>query len=275
MSNYSRTPAVLISTIYLFGPMVVSSPTQAAVISKPPSYVTQSQLGKGGPEEQPYIIKKKYEGRAADVLTRALLPLDAYHSPFDQEEEQEELTPIVRVVNYMKVSNTTWPVDVPEVSSEYGWRTPPCDGCSADHRGVDFVPGENTPVYAVTDGIIVDMGYNSGYGNYIRMEHLVTNNEGELETWETVYAHMANNSLTDGLIIGSAVKTGEVIGRVGSTGVSTGPHLHFELLIDGEHVDPFPLLGTHQILELDEERMKKYRYSGEVLRSEAKVVGYE
>lgn len=272
MSNV-RTPAIAISAIYLFGPMVFSAPTAEAVSPNISRYSIVEGLGQGGPEA-PYILKSEYSA-INDKFASVLMPISAYVNPFDPVEEDANKVPVIRVTNYMKVSNTQWPVDTPDVSSDYGWRTPPCDGCSSDHRGVDFVPGENTPVYAVTDGIIVEMNYNSGYGYYVRIKHLVTNNEGELENWETLYAHMATDSIPENLIIGSAVKTGEIIGKVGSTGVSTGPHLHFELLIEGEHVDPFPLLGTYQVLELDEDGLQEYRYAGEIIRSEAKVVGYE
>jgi murein DD-endopeptidase MepM/ murein hydrolase activator NlpD len=227
-------------------------------------------LGRGGPSEQYVATNGKY----LTAFERVLLPVgDSGLGP--QEKNQEPKVPIIRVVNHMKVSNTTWPVDTPDVSSDYGWRTPPCDDCSADHKGVDFVPGDNTPVYAVTDGLIVDIGRTGGYGNYMVIEHLVTNNEGELEEWETVYAHMKDNSIPDEFIIGSVVRTGEEIGRVGNTGVSTGSHLHFELIINGKHVDPFPLLGTHQILTFDQKDAAKYTYSGEILSQETEIVGYE
>ena len=274
MRNNSRLPATIISGIYLFGPMLITTADFDQAPAATDSYVTQALLGKGGPDEV-YVVKPKFREQANDRYGKILLPLNAYYTPFDMADEQEPPVPIVKVLNYMKVSNTTWPVDTPDVSSEYGWRTPPCNGCSADHKGVDFVPGYNTPVYAVTDGMIVEMGSTSGYGTYIVIDHLVTNNEGELEEWQTLYAHMIRDSVPDGLIIGSVVRTGEEIGRVGSTGVSTGPHLHFELIVNGEHVDPFPLLGTHQILTFEEGELPDYQYSGELIKTEATVVGYE
>ena len=269
--THQRTQAVLISSIYIFGPLLFQEATPPPIIQTQPATYYDETLGRGGPSEQYIRIGDNYQ----TTFERVLMPIDTNNGLGPQNKSQEPKVPIVRVVNHMKVSNTTWPVDTPDVSSEYGWRTPPCDDCSADHKGVDFVPGYDTPVYAVTDGLIVDIGKTGGYGNYMIIEHLVTNNEGELEEWQTLYAHMRDNSIPEEFIIGSVVRTGEEIGRVGSTGVSTGPHLHFELIINGEHVDPFPLLGTHQILVFDDEDAAKYAYSGELVSKESKIVGYE
>ena len=167
------------------------------------------------------------------------------------------------------------PVTDPKVSSDYGWRTPPCAECSSDHRGVDFVPGNGTPVFAITDGMVIDMGSNGGYGYFVVLKHLVANKEGVIEEWVSLYAHLKKDSFPEGLKIGSEVKTGDTIGAVGSTGQSTGPHLHFELTINGENVDPLPLLGTYEVLIVTEEEYPDYMFVGETFKVVTEEVTYE
>jgi murein DD-endopeptidase MepM/ murein hydrolase activator NlpD len=87
------------------------------------------------------------------------------------------------------------------------------------------------------NGRVVEIDYIGGYGLFIRLEHDV--NGGK---WETVYAHLQNTSVPENIYIGKEVEIGEVIGKVGRTGLATGPHLHFEVRINGKKVNPLPLL---------------------------------
>lgn len=100
------------------------------------------------------------------------------------------------------------------------------------HTGVDFAAARGTPVRAVGDGVIAEAGWNGGYGKAIDLKHDTV--------YMSRYAHL--DSFAEGITVGSAVKKGQVIGFVGSTGRSTGPHLHFELYKDNQYVDP---LGVH------------------------------
>jgi murein DD-endopeptidase MepM/ murein hydrolase activator NlpD len=225
--------------------------------------------GMGGPEETENVFLT-FEESVSALLTKPNTSVFG--------ESVSNHTPVVtktQTVNYMKVANTTWPVDVPETTSLYGWRTPPCKGCSADHKGVDFVPGYGAPVYAVTDGMVTNISEGgSGYGVYIVLNHLVANAEGEIDEWQTLYAHLKTGSIPRELKIGSVVQKGEVIGKVGSTGLSTGPHLHFELLINGEHVDPMPLLGTYIVLTVIEEDSKDALRLGETFTTRTEILEY-
>ncbi len=120
------------------------------------------------------------------------------------------------------------PIEAARVSSGFGMRRHPILGYSKMHRGIDFAAPTGTPVKASGDGVVVMAGRNGGYGNYVRIRHT--------DSFETAYAHL--NGFAKGLSDGDAVRQGQIIGYVGSTGLSTGPHLHYEILVDGERIDP-------------------------------------
>lgn len=136
-------------------------------------------------------------------------------------------------------TNMGWPVEEIVVSSGWGNRSiQHCSRCSTFHEGVDFVPGEGSDVFVAMNGTVKEVGYADEYGVYVILEHLV--NDGDV--WETVYAHMQFNSVSKEIIVGEEVFIGEKIGRVGNTGVSTGPHLHFEIRINGVKRNPWPII---------------------------------
>ena len=111
-------------------------------------------------------------------------------------------------------------------TSGYGMRRHPILGYSRMHRGIDFHAAYGSPIYAVSDGLVEFAGRHGGHGNYVKLGH-----GGGLETG---YAHMSRIAVTPG----ERVRRGEVIGYVGSTGLSTGPHLHFEVYKGGQTVNP-------------------------------------
>ena len=115
------------------------------------------------------------------------------------------------------------------LSSAYGKRRHPILMYEIFHHGVDLAAPKNTPIMAAADGVIVQLGRKGAYGKYIRIRH-----DGG---YQTAYAHM--NGYRSGLKTGSKVKRGEVIGYIGSTGRSTGPHLHFEVWKNKKTVNPF------------------------------------
>jgi len=133
-----------------------------------------------------------------------------------------------------------WPVIDPIISSGYGNRIPSCKSCSAYHTGVDFVPGRGTPVMSAMRGIVHTVEYSGGYGMHVVIEH-----DLHSQVWHTVYAHLKNNSVPKNIKPGTYVEIGDIIGKVGSTGTSTGPHLHFEVRIDGIKVNPMPILNKN------------------------------
>ncbi len=127
------------------------------------------------------------------------------------------------------------------ISGVFGHRIAPCsNGCSSDHKGVDFAPGMGAPIQAIADGVVREaVNSDTGLGVHLVIDHVI---DGQLVT--SVYGHMLPGSLR--VKAGDPVKVGTQIGQVGNTGASTGPHLHLEIHIaDGTPVDPFAWLQEH------------------------------
>jgi murein DD-endopeptidase MepM/ murein hydrolase activator NlpD len=143
----------------------------------------------------------------------------------------------------VKKSILKTPLDGARISSSFGMRKHPISGFNKMHKGVDFAAPIGTPVYAGGNGIIEMVGVNGGYGKYIRIRH---NNE-----YKTAYAHLS--SYKKGMSKGVRVNQGDVIGYVGSTGRSTGPHLHYEIIYQNKQINPLKLkLPSGKILTGDE-----------------------
>lgn len=118
------------------------------------------------------------------------------------------------------------PVNGARLSSGYGMRRHPVLGYGKMHKGIDFAAPTGTPIYASGDGVVAKAGRFSSYGNYVRIRH-----RNDLDT---AYAHMSRIAVKNG----QRVKQGEIIGYVGTTGRSTGAHLHYEVLVKNVHVNP-------------------------------------
>ena len=132
------------------------------------------------------------------------------------------------------------PVDGARLSSGFGRRRHPILGYTKMHRGLDFAAPSGTPIMAAGDGVVETAGTNGAYGKYIRIRHN--------STYKTAYAHL--ESYARGIRSGTRVEQGQTIGFVGTTGRSTGPHLHYEVLTDGRQTNPRNIkLPTGQILE--------------------------
>ncbi|MBY0563519.1 MAG: M23 family metallopeptidase [Hyphomonadaceae bacterium] len=123
------------------------------------------------------------------------------------------------------------PINGARLSSGFGMRRHPILGYSRMHRGTDFAAPTGTPILAAGDGTVLRSGPYGGYGNYVRIRHA--------NGYETAYAHMSR--FARGLRAGTRVRQGQVIGYVGSTGRSTGPHLHYEVMLRGQQVNPMAL----------------------------------
>ena len=124
------------------------------------------------------------------------------------------------------------------ISSGFGSRAAPCLGCSSYHQGLDFVPGYGTPIQAIAGGTVTLSQQGGGFGNHVHIDHVIN---GQRVT--SVYAHMVWDSSP--LRVGDTIEAGDFVGLVGSSGMSTAPHLHFELHLDGVPVDPYAWLITN------------------------------
>lgn len=120
------------------------------------------------------------------------------------------------------------PINGARLSSGYGKRKHPVLGYTKMHKGIDFAAPTGTPIYAAGDGVVERANRYGGYGNYIRIRHTAE--------WDTAYAHLSR--FAKGIKAGTRVRQGDIIGYVGSTGRSTGPHLHYEVLKKNAHVNP-------------------------------------
>ncbi len=122
------------------------------------------------------------------------------------------------------------PLEGAQLTSNYGMRTHPVLGGRRNHTGIDLAAPTGTPIYATADGVIGRADWYSSYGLYISINHGAS--------METRYAHLSRLAVA----AGDNVKKGDLIGYVGSTGRSTGPHLHYEVRVDGLAVNPIPYM---------------------------------
>ena len=156
------------------------------------------------------------------------------------------------------------PINGARLSSPFGMRKHPIDGYNKMHRGTDFAAPIGTPIMASGDGVIKKAGWCGGGGNCVVIKHN--------STYQTVYAHMSK--FAKGIRSGVRVKQAQVIGYVGSTGKSTGPHLHYEVIVNGKKINSQTLrLPSGKILKDEERKMfetKKIKL--DVLKSE-KIIG--
>ena len=156
------------------------------------------------------------------------------------------------------------PINGARLSSPFGMRKHPIDGFNKMHKGTDFAAPLGTPIMASGSGVIKKAGWCGGGGNCVVIKHN--------STYQTIYAHMSK--FAKSIRAGVRVKQGQIIGYVGSTGKSTGPHLHYEVLINGKRVNSQTLkLPSGKILKGDDRKLfetKKIKL--DVLKSE-KIIG--
>jgi murein DD-endopeptidase MepM/ murein hydrolase activator NlpD len=179
-----------------------------------------------------------FEGRTGDGATRLLFasigdskakqnywwftPLDQPEGWFDENGRRLGGTALADPVNDSRVSS-------PFGNRRYYGRR----GGGGFHNGIDFEGKTGQPIVAAADGVINHQGWYFNYGRTVKISHA--------DNFETLYAHMSR--FADGVGPGSRVRKGDLIGYIGSTGRSTGPHLHFSTIVDGQFVDPQPFLS--------------------------------
>lgn len=162
------------------------------------------------------------------ALGNVLASLDSFEKQLSDRERQmrvlEDLLLASRLQQQVKPSG--WPVEDGWISSSYGWRTDPFTGLYTQHSGIDFAGRDGSDVLSVAAGIVTDAGERSGYGQLVEINH----GNG----YVTRYGH--NDSIV--VKVGDKINKGQRIALMGSSGRSTGPHVHFEVLFNGNVVNP-------------------------------------
>ncbi|MCP5369172.1 MAG: peptidoglycan DD-metalloendopeptidase family protein [Rickettsiaceae bacterium] len=155
------------------------------------------------------------------------------------------------------------PVDVVRISSHYGYRKKhPVLGYGRMHKGVDFAASTGTPIYAAGDGVIDFIGWKNGYGRFIIVKHNAT--------LSTAYAHASK--FAKNLQKGSRVRQGQVIAYVGSTGHATGAHLHYEVRINGQQVNPLKFKSTPGLKLAGSDLNKFNNFKKKIQQLDAKLI---
>lgn len=218
--------------------MAEKNQKQLAYLSKLEDQV-RSQMEKSGAQLPPKSDASVYAGKGGASLGSAsevnVMLEQEKNISLQAKAKAEDLQKLIGAIeneNYRRdATPSQWPTDGGYISSPFGGRPNPFSGYGRDwHPGIDIAVDYGTPVYASAAGYVQQAGWYGGYGKYIRLGHDFG--------YETAYGHMSRLAVS----AGSFVKKGEVIGYVGSTGYSTGPHLHFEILKYGEQVNPSSLM---------------------------------
>ncbi|PPR17197.1 MAG: Murein DD-endopeptidase MepM [Alphaproteobacteria bacterium MarineAlpha9_Bin3] len=180
------------------------------------------------------VLYQIYNNKSGEVVRngpvlRSVLVLGGERLPlYRYEYEKDYFDYFDSEANSARKALMRTPLDGARISSVFGKRKHPILGYTKMHKGVDFAAPRNTPVFAAGDGVIEYAKRNGGYGEYIRIRH---NSE-----YKTAYAHLAR--FAESIRQGKRVKQGDIIGYVGTTGRSTGPHLHYEIIFRNKQVNP-------------------------------------
>lgn len=170
--------------------------------------------GQGGPVVKPTL--EELEGVVADLNQQAGI----------REQSLTQLVALLEERNFrLNATPSIWPAEG-EVTSRFGWRGSPWGRGSDWHPGIDIANSTGTPISAAAAGEVVFSGWYSGYGNMVQIDH----GNGIV----TVYGHNSHNAVQ----VGQIVKKGQIIAYMGSTGYSTGPHVHYEVRVNGNVVNP-------------------------------------
>lgn len=218
------------------GLILVSMTVPANAFSRPDSPIegseTQTSVSASAAESTQELEVAEV---AAPALTR-----DGYTATsLQQQLASRESNRLYTYVND-PAGSVQWPFpDGSPITSGFGGRNVAgCGFCSTFHEGLDFTPGAGTPIHAIADGVVSDVQSSGAFGNHVVIDHIING-----QKVQSVYAHMQYGSVQ--VAVGQTVAVGEVVGAVGSTGASTGPHLHLEIHLDGTPVDPFAWLTAN------------------------------
>lgn len=188
--------------------------------------ITVEEGGQGG--EELLLPEELNDALAAETLQE----LSSMALQMDEMKPSLEATKeaLLKHQRILEITPTIWPADSRKITSTFGVRRDPFTGRAAVHSGLDLGGSRGDPIYAAADGVVTLSERTYPHGNNILIDH----GRGI----ETRYLHL-NKRLVE---VGAKVKKGDLIGELGNTGRSTGPHLHYEVIVGGEHVDPMPYL---------------------------------
>ncbi|NCP11745.1 MAG: M23 family metallopeptidase [Sphingomonadales bacterium] len=176
------------------------------------------------------ILAASFTAAAARLKESA--PDQKYERLFNAWERMDGVQPVAATIAIPSLE----PVAAMRLTSHFGTRSDPFTGRAKAHKGIDIPGAIGTPIYATADGIIAKAEWFGGYGNFIQIAHG--------NSIETRYGHMSRLNVQ----AGDRVRKGQIIGFMGSTGRSTGSHLHYEVRIDGDAVNPLSFVPPRDIM---------------------------
>lgn len=200
-------------------------------VFEPMGYRTEYIQDKTLFASQRVVVKPGKEG--IKNVTYDITMLNGYAQDVVVEQETQLVAPVNAVVRVgtkrtlVRISNSNFGVTTGRLSSDYGYRIHPITGVRTFHAGIDIATPVGTSVYAYTDGTVVAAGWDNSYGRYVKISH----GNG----LETLYLHLSSIEVS----VGDKVKVGNKIAKTGNTGFSTGPHLHFEVRVNGASKSPW------------------------------------
>ena len=192
----------------------------------------RKELGNNKQPSRGGIDRSQYMGQGGP-LQADIKMIDVYAAQTKnlQAEMQQKKGEEVQENARLNATPDIWPTEGGSITSYFGGRSNPFSGYGYDyHPGIDIGNDYGAPIYAGASGQVEFAGWFGGYGRYVKISHGYG--------YETAYGHMSSIAVSSG----DYVKKGEVIGYVGSTGYSTGPHLHYEVIINGQDSDPLELI---------------------------------
>lgn len=234
IAEYKATKAAQERTIQELQKMAENNQKQLAYLAKLEDKV-RKEMAKNGTELPPKTDASAFAGKGGPILGDSS-PMgymleqekNIHNEAKAKKADLENILSAIESENYRRdVTPSQWPTAGGEITSYFGGRPNPFGGYEGVwHSGIDIGNYYGAPVYAAAAGYVQQSGWYGGYGRYIRISHDFG--------LQTAYAHMSSLAVS----AGSYVKKGQIIGYVGSSGYSTGPHLHFEVLKHGRQVNP-------------------------------------
>ena len=228
----SKTVKMLAAT-FAFSAFAISAPAHANIAAPAPAAKTAPATGATATDIADRVLPSDGE----DAATAIGVPDGEFRNLFaNWQSRDEQPTGLVSIPSRVPVDNIV-------VTSNYGYRNDPFRGRRKRHNGIDIAGPIGTPIYATADGVVGRAQWLGGYGRYVEIEH-----GGNIQTR---YGHMSRLNVAPN----QRVRRGDLIGFMGSTGRSTGSHLHYEVRIAGEPVNPAPFMQSSEYLVALEKRI--------------------